>query len=134
MHALARNPDYRPESAAALAEELAIASPDPPTRPLPQTSGVDASKVLGSPTQVQTKPIERAPRRGIPQPRGRRWWLLLAAVAAAVAIAIGIAVGSGGNGGTQPPAGNPAVEPVPPASNAATQARNLADWLRDHSR
>jgi hypothetical protein len=83
---------------------------------------------------VQKKPIERAPRRGLPLPRGRRWWLLLAAVAAAVAIAIGIAVGSGGNGGTQPSVGTPAVEPVPPASDAATKARNLADWLRDHSR
>ena len=136
MHALARNPDYRPESAAALAEELAIASPDPPTRPLPQTSGVDATEVLGSPTQVQTKPIERAPRRELPLPRDRRWWLLLAAVAAAVAIAIAIAiaVGSGGNGGTQPSPGTPAVEPVPPASDAATKARNLADWLREHSR
>jgi eukaryotic-like serine/threonine-protein kinase len=134
MHALARNPDYRPESAAALAEELAIASPDPPTRPLPQTSGVDATEVLASPTHVRTKPIERAPRRGLPLPRDRRWWLLLAAVAAAVAIAIGIAVGSGGNGGAQPSPGAPAVEPVPPASDAATQARNLADWLREHSR
>jgi serine/threonine protein kinase len=134
MHALARNPDYRPESAAALAEELVIASPDPPTRPLPQPSRVDATEVLGSPTQVQTKPIQRAPRRGLPLPRGRRWWLLLAAVAAAVAIAIGIAVGSGGNGGTQPSPGNPAVEPVPPASDAATKARNLAVWLREHSR
>jgi serine/threonine protein kinase len=134
MHALARNSDYRPESAAALAEELAIASPDPPTRPLPQTSGVDATEVLGSPTQVQTKPIERAPRRELPLPRDRRWWLLLAAVAAAAAIAIGIAVGSGGNGGTQPSPQTPAVEPVPPASDAATKARNLADWLREHSR
>jgi eukaryotic-like serine/threonine-protein kinase len=134
MHALARNPDYRPESAAALAGELAIASPDPPTRPLPQTSGVGATEVVGSPTQVQTKPIERAPRRELPLPRDRRWWLLLAAVAAAVAIAIAIAVGSGVNGGTQPSPGTPAVEPVPPASDAATKARNLADWLREHAR
>jgi serine/threonine protein kinase len=134
MHALARNPDYRPDSAAALAEELAIASPDPPTRPLPQTSGVDATEVLGSPTQAETRPIERAPRRELPLPRDRRWWLLLAAVAAAVAIAVGIAVGSGGDGGTQPSPGTPSVEPVPPASDAATRARNLADWLREHSR
>ena len=39
MHALARDPDYRPESAAALAEELAIASPEPPTRQLPRATG-----------------------------------------------------------------------------------------------
>jgi eukaryotic-like serine/threonine-protein kinase len=134
MHALARNPDYRPKSAAALAEGLAIASPDPPTRPLPQTSGVDATEVLASPTQVQTRPIERAPRRQLALPTDRRWWLLVATVAAAVAIAIGIAVGSGGNGGTQPSPGTRAVEPVPPASDPATRARNLADWLREHSR
>jgi serine/threonine protein kinase len=134
MHALARNPDYRPESAAALAEELAIASPDPPTRPLPQASGIDATEVLASPTQVQTRPIEPVPRRNFALPRDRRLWLLLAAVAAAVAVAIGIALGSGGNGGTQPSSGTPAVEPVPPASDAATQARNFADWLRQHSR
>ena len=91
------------------------------------------AEVLAAPTQVRTKTIERA-RRRLPLPRGRRWWLLLAAVAAAVAIAIGIAVGSGGNGGTQPSPGAPAVEPVPPASDAATQARNLAEWLREHSR
>jgi len=134
MHALARNPDYRPESAAALAEELAIASPDPPTRPLPQASGVDATEVLSSSTRVQTRPIGRAPRRELPLSRARRLWLLLAAVAAAVAITIGIAVGSEGDGGTQPSPGTPAVEPVPPASDSATRARNLADWLREHSR
>ena len=134
MHALARNPAYRPQSAAALAEALAIASPDPPTRPLPQASGVDATEVLASPTQMQTRPLERAPRRELPLPRDRRWWLLLAAVAAAVAIAVGIAVGSGGNGGTQPSPGTPPVEPVPPSSDAATRARNLADWLRKHAR
>jgi hypothetical protein len=83
---------------------------------------------------MQTRPIERTPRRELPLPRDRRLWLVLAAVAAAVAIAIGIAVGSGGNGGTQPSPGTPAVEPVPPASDAATRARNLADWLREHSR
>jgi hypothetical protein len=134
MHALARNPDYRPESAAALAEELAIASPEPPTRPLPQSSGVDAAEVLASPTQVPTRPIERAPRRQFALSRDRRWWLLLAAVAAAVAIAIGIVVGSGGSSGTQPSSRTPAVEPVPPASDATTRARNLADWLRQHTR
>jgi hypothetical protein len=26
------------------------------------------------------------------------------------------------------------VEPVPPASDSAGEARNLADWLREHSR
>jgi eukaryotic-like serine/threonine-protein kinase len=134
MHALARNAEYRPESAAALAEELAIASPDPPTRPLPRASGVDAAEVLASPTQVQTRRLERAPRRKLALPRDRRWLLVLAAVGAAAAIAIGIAVGSRGNGGTQPPSGTPAVEPVPPASDPATQARNFADWLREHSR
>jgi serine/threonine protein kinase len=139
MHALARNPDYRPESAAALAEELATASPDPPTRPLPVASGTAATKVLGSPTQTETRPL-RAPAppraRGRRAPRwDRRLILALVVLAVVAAAVIGIAVGTNGDGsGDGPSSRTPAVEPVPPASDAATQARNLADWLREHSR
>ena len=142
MHALARNPDYRPESAAAFAEELAVASPDPPTRPLPVASGTAATQVLGSPTQAETRPLRApAPRRS----RGRRAprfrWdrrlilavLVLAAVVAAAVIGIAVGTnGTGSNGAPSSPA--PAVEPVQPASDPATQARNLAAWLREHSR
>jgi serine/threonine-protein kinase len=143
MHALARNPDYRPESAAAFAEELAAASPDPPTRPLPISTGTAATEVLASaPTETATRPLGSP---GPPQSRGRRaprfrWdrrlLLALVVLAVAAAVVIGIAVGTSdsGSGGSQAPSPAPAVEPVPPASDAATQARNFADWLREHSR
>jgi serine/threonine protein kinase len=136
MHALARNPDYRPESAAALAEELAIASPEPPTRPLPTAIGTQATEVLATqaPTRVQGPTRRARPRRALPG--DRRLWLALAGIAVAVAIVIGLALGSdGGSSGTQQPAPNtPAVEPVPPASDAEGTARNFADWLRENSR
>ena len=141
MHALARNPDYRPESAAAFAEELATASPDPPTRPLPVASGTAATKVLGSATQMDTQPLGGPvpPRsRGRRAPRwDRRLILALVVLAVVAAVVIGIAVGTNGDGsgsGGGPSSPTPAVEPVPPASDAAAQARNLADWLREHSR
>jgi uncharacterized protein HemX len=136
MHALARNPDYRPESAAALAEELAIASPEPPTRQLPSATATPSTEVLPSqaPTQVQRAPRTHAPRRALS--RDPRLWLALAGIAVAVAIVIGLALGTnGGSGGKQQPASNtPAVQPVPPASDAAGTARNFADWLRENSR
>jgi serine/threonine protein kinase len=142
MHALARNPDYRPESAAAFAQELAAASPDPPTRPLPVSTGTAATEALASsPTQAATRPL-RSP--GPPQSDGRRaprfrWdrrlLLALIVLALAAAVVIGIAVGTNASGSDNgPSAPAPAVEPVPPASDAAAQARNLADWLRQHSR
>jgi serine/threonine-protein kinase len=142
MHALARNPDYRPESAAAFAEELAAASPDPPTRPLPVASGTRATQVADSPTAAETRPL-RAPipprSRGRAAPRfhrNRRLALALVLLVVTAAVVIGIAVGTNGDGsgGSQRSSPPSAVEPVPPASDAATQARNLADWLREHSR
>ncbi len=141
MHALARNPQYRPESAAAFAEELAIASPEPPTRPLPQATGTEATQVLGAPTQARTEPL--APRAPTPSPAGgarrtrwdRRLILALAVVvAAAVILGIALATNGGGSNRGEPSSRARPVEPVPPASDPATQARNLADWLRSHSR
>ena len=141
MHALARNPEYRPESAALFAEELAAASPDPPTTPLPQATGTEATQVLGSPTQVRAEPLAPSSPAASPagRTRGTRWdrrvFLALASVVAAVAIILGIALGTNGGGsGGEPSSGAPAVEPVPPASDPATQARNLSDWLRNNSR
>jgi serine/threonine-protein kinase len=132
MHALARNPDYRPDSAAALAEELALASPEPPTRPLPQATGLEATDVSAAPTRVRTEPIERVPRRDFAFPRGRGFWLVLAALAAVIAIAVVLAVSLRG-GGTTPTPRPPTSNHIQPSSDPATQARNLADWLRDHS-
>jgi serine/threonine protein kinase len=135
MHALARNPDYRPESAAAFAEELAAASPEPPTRPLPQPAGVDASEVPASPTQAPTKVIRRARpvRRDFALPRSAGLWAALAIVVV-VGLILGYVLASQ-NGSSQPASREPAqVEPVLDAPDSATQARNLADWLRENSR
>jgi serine/threonine protein kinase len=136
MRALARNPEYRPESAAAFAEELAIASPEPPTRPLPQGGGIEATDVVASPTRVRTRPLTPVPRRNFGFPRASRRglvWLAVAALVATIAIAVGIALATGGDGAA-PQSGSAVVEPVPPASDSATKARNLAEWLRENSR
>ena len=104
MHALARDPGFRPPSAAVLAEELAD-SDEPATRPLPQ---------------------QRRPTRG-------RAWLVVAAVLVALAIGLGLArLGDGGD--SAPPPVAVQVTPPARGANAADQARNLARWLRANSR
>jgi len=135
MHALARNPEYRPASAAELAQELALASPEPPTMPLPRASGVEATEVLAPATRVRTRPMMPPPRRDFAFPRGRGFWLGMVAVVAAIAIAVAIALAAqGGGGGSSTPSQPQKIEPVPAASDPAGQARNFADWLREHSR
>jgi serine/threonine-protein kinase len=131
MTCLARNPDYRPASAAGLAHELAAASPEPPTVPLPPTSGVRATDVATVPL---ARPAAPAARRR-PDGRVRRG----AAATALVVLALG-AVAAGywvaGRGEDPEPARQseqPLVEPVPSADDPGTQARNLSAWLRDRA-
>jgi serine/threonine protein kinase len=108
MHALARDPSFRPASAAELAHELASAT-ERPTRPLPQ-------------------------RRFVSVPgRGGAVWLVAAILVAAIAVALGLAK-LGGGGKSAPPPAPPRVTPPAPAPTAEQQARNLARWLRVHSR
>lgn len=133
MRCLARNPSYRPASAAELARQLAAASPEPPTQPLPRPSGVRATEVATLPllrhtTAVAARPPEAPLRRG---PALRREWLWFAVAAAAVLILIAVALAnaSGGNA----PSAEPLVEPVPGGATPAQRARNLADWLRENS-
>ena len=136
MHALARNPEYRPESAAVFAEELAAASPEPPTRPLPQAAGVEAADVSDSATQLETEVMSPPARRDFALPRGRGFWIALGVVVAAIGLTIGFAIGNlGGDSGSSSPPAQPAeVAPVQEAPDFATRARNLADWLRENSR
>jgi hypothetical protein len=61
---------------------------------------------------------------------------MFAAVVAAGAIALVILIGNGGGGSDsgRTPSHGTSVEPVPAASDPGERARNLADWLREHSR
>ena len=138
MHCLARGPEYRPASAAELAQELAAGSPEPPTEPLPGPSGVRASEVATVPlTEAPpTTPLhrERASQRRFALPP-RTTWLVFVIVAALVFAVLAFALASGdGDGGAEQAPQTPAVEPVPAADDDAEQARNLAEWLRDNAR
>jgi serine/threonine protein kinase len=138
MHCLARAPEYRPASAAELAQELAAGSPEPPTEPLPHPSGVRATEVATVPLTRAEPPATlqrtRAPRRQFTLPP-RTTWLVFAVVAGLVFVVLAFALTSGeGDGGAEQTPQTPAVEPVPAADNSAEQARNLADWLRDNAR
>ena len=107
MHALAREPRFRPGSAAELAHELA-GTEERPTRPLP-----------------------RAPS---PSTHRGRLWLAAALVVTALAIALGLARLGGDGGSSSPPPAPARVSPPARGATAAQQARNLARWLRTHSR
>jgi eukaryotic-like serine/threonine-protein kinase len=111
MHALARDPRFRPASAGELGEELAAGSADErPTRPLPQ-------------------------RRTFSVPRrGGALWLAGAVVVAAIAVALGLAKLGDSGGDNSPPPAPTRVTPPAPAPTAERQARNLARWLQVHSR
>jgi serine/threonine-protein kinase len=109
MHALAREPRFRPASAAAFANELA-APAEPPTQPLP--------------------------RRRFVHLAGRGGWLWLAAAlaAAVVGVILGVANLGGGSASPRPPRAPPHVAPPVHGETPAQSARNLAHWLRAHSR
>jgi eukaryotic-like serine/threonine-protein kinase len=110
MRCLAREPDFRPTSAAALAQDLSGRSELPTQRLLP---------------------IELARAR-----RGRGWLLLLGAALVAVAVALGVLKlgGGGSNGGASTTAPITRLSPPARGATAADGARSLSAWLRLHSR
>jgi serine/threonine-protein kinase len=115
MHALAREPRFRPASAADFAHELAAAS-QVPAEPLLATA--------------VTQPLHSRTYQSVP---GRSTWLWIAGAAAVaiVALILGLFSLGGGSPSTKPQP----VEIQAPARGAtpAAEARNLSAWLRAHS-
>jgi serine/threonine protein kinase len=116
MHALAREPRFRPMSAADFAHELAAAS-QPPAESLVTTA--------------VTEPLHS---RTYQSASGSSAWLWIAGAAAVaiVAVILGLFSLGGGSSSTKP---QPVriKAPVRGATPAA-EARNLSAWLRAHSR
>jgi hypothetical protein len=107
MRSLARNPAYRPASAAAFAQELG--------------GGEEPTVPLHTPTRVARMPHRAA---------NNRLWLALAAVLVLVAV-LGIVLGTrGGGSDTPPPRRHLVVRSIPQGTNAQQQAQKIAAWLR----
>lgn len=112
MQCLARDPRFRPQSARDVADALARAT------------GADAG--------TATTRTLALPRTSRSVARRRTWpWLAAAAVLGAVALALGLAHTGGGR---RPAPAAPVVRGVPAGATPAADARNLARWLRAHSR
>jgi serine/threonine protein kinase len=124
MSCLAREPQFRPSSAAAVAEALAG---EPVTERLEARRG-ETKRLSGSEPQAR----QRTTRRVFRNPA--LLWFAGAVVAATIALALGLAqIGGGGSGSKSP---SPPAQVARPAAGAtpADEARNLSRWLRAHSR
>jgi eukaryotic-like serine/threonine-protein kinase len=115
---LASDPEARPESAAALAHELAQASPEPPTEVFAASNTTTATQVMSPPGRAVhvSRPMQVA----------------AAAVLGAAALAGGLAFGltRGDDPPARPPAQPEQIGVIPRGETPAESARILADWLR----
>jgi serine/threonine-protein kinase len=117
MHCLARDPRFRPASAAELSDELARAA-QVPTEPLLATA--------------VTEPLRARVFRSVPGAGG--WlWICAAALVAIVAVVLGLLQLGGGKSSHKEPRPAPIAQPARGAT-PAQEARNLSAWLRRHSR
>lgn len=113
---LAPDPADRSASAAALAHELAQASPEPPAEPLPSAPATAATQVISR------------PRREIHVSRAQ---VAGAAVLGVAALAAGLAFGLTRADDDSPPPAQPVRAAAVPRGDTPTEsARVLADWLR----
>jgi len=141
MRTLAREPRYRPLSAAALAHELAAALPGTATEPLPGAGGMPSHRPETAPTRLSLTQLITTPLRRVRSNWGRRragrggerraWLVVLAVLLAAAALALGLVLAT--SGGSNAPERRPAVAPAAGKGAPAEQARALARWLRAHS-
>jgi serine/threonine protein kinase len=110
MRALARDPDFRPPSAAEFAQELAGATEQ----------------------EAQTEALRAGRYRSTSR---RRRWIALAVAAALAVVAAVVAIVRSGDDGRSPPPPRPAPISAPArGATPADEARNLSAWLRAHSR
>jgi serine/threonine-protein kinase len=117
MHSLAREPRFRPASAAEFARELAAAT-KVPTEPLLATA--------------ITEPIQSRTYQSLP---GSSAWLWIAGAAAVGIVAVILGLLSLGGGGSSTSRPQPAQIKAPArGATPAAQARNLSAWLHAHSR
>jgi eukaryotic-like serine/threonine-protein kinase len=129
LRCLDPDPAGRPRSAADLARELAAASPESTTEPVPAATGVRATEVLpeddGS-TRPLTEPVEAAPvpeRRGL---SGRAWLVILG-----ILVIAGFVVGLLLSGGLDSPTSG--GRELTPTERTIRDARDLADWIREQA-
>jgi eukaryotic-like serine/threonine-protein kinase len=105
MRCLARNPAYRPASAAELERELGAANAEPPTERL------------------------TAPR----EPSRRLLWLGAVGAAALAAILLAVTLTGGHSHRKRPAPTSRAVPQIPRGADVQEQARNIAAWVRKYS-
>jgi eukaryotic-like serine/threonine-protein kinase len=120
---LSIRPEDRPPSAAALARLLAPVASAADTLALPPDPAQRATEILARPEGQSSRWA------------GRRVAVIAALVAAAVAGLVAAVALSRGGGNASPPASSKPHDVKPPAAgtDVADQARNLAQWLRQHS-